>query len=275
MSQNQNHIIYDSEQVTILAYLKNVAKNFSVITFFAKTEIKTKYVQTVLGPLLSYLQAIISITVFTIFFDYLLKVDTGTVPYVLFCSIGLMSWYNFSYLTGYGGLALVNAQHLIRKLTFPKLALPLSKALVSLFEMGIWLSIVLVLMIVYQFPITYKLLFLPIFIVLNLIIGLSITIWISALSIRYRDFFQIIPYIIGFGMFVTPVFYPGTMIPEKLSFLLFINPMAGILECLRWSLASGPFPDYRYLIGIIPIIILFVTGILYFKSIEHKITDLI
>lgn len=275
MPDRTRYIVYDSHPMGLVNYIRNIFTDFRIILFFARTEFRGKYAQTFLGPLLSYIQAIVSVFVFSFFFGFLLDVKTGQVPYILFCSIGLMAWYNFSYLTGYGGMALLNAQHLIRKLAFPKIALPLSKAIVSLFELFVWMSVVFVIMLVYRVPLTWNLLMLPFIIIILLITGLSITFWVSALSIRYRDFFQIIPYIIGFGMFVTPVFYPGTMIPEEYEYLLFFNPMAGILECLRWCLTNSVFPDIRYLYGFIPVAILFFSGIYYFMRIEHKIADVI
>ncbi len=275
MKEKNNHIIYDSTPVSFTCYIRNLVSDFRIIVFFARIELKSRYAQTLLGPLLSYVQAFVSIIVFTLFFGHLLHITTGEVPYIIFCSIGLMAWYNFSYLTGFGGMALLNAQHLIRKLAFPKIALPMSKALVSLFELMVWFSIIIVLMIFYQIPVTVNILMLPLIVVMLLVTGLSITFWVSALSIRYRDFFQIIPYIIGFGMFVTPVFYPGTMIPEEYNFFLYFNPMAGVLECLRWSITNSAVPNIRYLLGFIPVLILFISGIVYFKKIEHKIADLI
>jgi len=275
MPDQIKYIVYDSKPASFPAYFRSIIADFRIIVFFARTELKTKYAQTMLGPILSYIQALVSITVFSLVFGFLLHIKTGNVPYVLFCSIGLMAWYNFSYLTGYGGMALLNAQHLIRKLAFPKIALPLSKALVSLFELLIWLSIIVVLMIVYKVPLTWNMAFLPLVLIMLLVTGLSITIWVSALSIRYRDFFQIIPYIIGFGLFVTPVLYPGTMIPDKFNYLLFFNPMAGVLECLRWCLTNSAVPDIRFLFGFVPVILLFFSSIVYFMKIEHKISDLI
>jgi lipopolysaccharide transport system permease protein len=105
--------------------------------------------------------------------------------------------------------------------------------------------------------------------------SLSLAIWLSALTVRYRDLLIFIPYLIGFGIFVTPVFFPETLIPPGYSWLLHLNPMAGVISGMRWSILSTGAPDPSFLLGFIPVILLFITGLIYFKHIEGKIADTI
>jgi lipopolysaccharide transport system permease protein len=128
-------------------------------------------------------------------------------------------------------------------------------------------------MIVLQQPLTLNLLALPVFALLNLLAGLSISIWLSALTVRFRDLLIIIPYIIGFGIFVTPVFFPGTMVPESFSWALYLNPMAGIIVGLRWCFLNTEPPAVQYLAGLLPVLILFFTGLDYFRRTETRMAD--
>jgi lipopolysaccharide transport system permease protein len=187
----------------------------------------------------------------------------------------MISWYFFSFIIGFSGSSLVQSQHLIKKTYFPKLIIPLSKALVGLADLFIWMLLLILLMIILRYPFSVNILFMPFFVLLILVTSLSIAFWLSALTVRFRDLLIFIPYLIGFGIFVTPVFFPETLVPEKYSWLLYINPMAGIISGLRWSILSTPLPSAGFLIGLIPIILLLFSGLVYFKQIEGKIADTI
>jgi lipopolysaccharide transport system permease protein len=205
----------------------------------------------------------------------LLKMHIGNIPYALFAFPGMMAWYYFSYVVSQSGTALVQSQQIIQKVFFPKLILPLSKVMTGLVEFCIWFILFLLLMLYYRYPFSINILVLPVAVLLNIIAGLSIAIWLSALTIRYRDAFHIIPYLIGFGIFVTPVFFETAMIPEQYHFLIYFNPMAGVIALMRWCLLDyGPFSWY-YAAGFIPVIILFLTGLYYFRKVEGKMADLL
>lgn len=158
----------------------------------------------------------------------------------------MIAWYYFSFIIGYSGSSLIQSRHLIQKLNFPKIILPLAYALVGLVDFIIWTGLLILLMLILHQPITLNILAMPVFVLLTLITGLSISIWLSALTIRFRDLLIIIPYIIGFGIFATPVFFPGTMVPESYSWLLYLNPMAGIISGLRWSFLNTEPPAVEY-----------------------------
>ena len=157
---------------------------------------------------------------------------------------------------------------------FPKLILPLYKALVGLIEFLLWFVLFLFMLLYYAHPISINVLFLPFCILLNMITGLSVAIWLSALTARYRDILLIIPFLVGFGIFVTPVFYETAMIPQAYHFLLYFNPMAGVIAFYRWCLLDINMSVY-YLIGIIPVILLFISGLYYFRRVEGKMADVI
>lgn len=254
-------------------YLRSLWLYRSLIRSFALRDIKVKYAQTYLGTIWSILQAITGVGIVTFFFGYIIKINTGDIPYFLYVFPGMAAWYFFSFLVGYAGNSLQYSQHLIQKVYFPKLVIPLAQTLVGLADFCIWLATCLFFLIIFRHPISLNLFFLPVYILLNLITGLSVAIWLSALTVRYRDLQIIIPFIIGFGIFVTPVFFPEVMIPNQYSYLLFLNPMAGVIAGLRWSILGTDAPSVYYLLGFIPVIILFASGLYYFSRVEDELVD--
>jgi lipopolysaccharide transport system permease protein len=249
-----------------------------LILIFAKRDIKVQYAQTFLGLLSSVLQPLTALVVFTLFFDKLLDITHRfgiNMPYPLFAFTGMIPWYFFTMLIGNAGTSLSQSEHLIKKIFFPKLVLPLSKVLVGLVEFCVSSVFLVILMLIYQYKPPLSIIYLPVFIFLNILTGLSIGIWLSALTIRYRDFHHFIPYLISFGIWLTPVFYPGSLIPADKLFYIHLNPMAGVIAGFRWCILGDAFPDLGYLKGFIPVIILFISGLMYFRKVENKVVDFV
>jgi len=156
----------------------------SLIRSFALRDIKVKYAQTYLGILWSAIQSIVGITIISFFFGFILKIDTQEIPYPLFAFPGMISWYFFSFLVGSVGSSLIQSQYIMQKSFFPRMILPLSRSVMGLLDFMIWFLVFLLVAVFYQYPISINIFFLPFFIILNLITGLSIAIWISALTIK-------------------------------------------------------------------------------------------
>jgi len=273
MNKDEDNPVVFTGKTTMRLYLHQVWCYRALIRSFAIRDIKVKYAQTYFGILWSILQAVIGVGIVTFFFGYILKIDTGGIPYFLYAFPGMASWYFFSFLVGYVGSSMQQSQHLIQKVYFPKLVLPLSQSVVGLIDFCIWLAVCLVCLLLFRYPLSWNLIFLPVFMVLNLVTGLSIAIWLSALTVRYRDLQIIMPFIIGFGIFVTPVFFPEVMIPAKYAFMLYLNPMAGVITGLRWCLLGTEIPSAHYLLGFIPVFLLFFSGMIYFTKVEYKLVD--
>ena len=273
MNLTDQPTIVISGSMSFREYLGSLYQHKALIRTFVVREIKAKYAQTYLGIFWSIIQAIVGLGIITFFFGYLLKIDTGTVPYPVFAFPGMIAWYLFSFIIGYSGSSLIQLRHLVQKLYFPKIILPVAYALVGLVDFIIWTILLILLMVVLKQPFTMNILALPVFMLLNLLAGLSISIWLSALTVRFRDLLIIIPYIIGFGIFVTPVFFPGTMVPESFSWLLYMNPMAGIISGLRWCFLNTEPPSLYYLAGLLPVVILLFSGLDYFRRMESRMAD--
>jgi len=268
-------IISASKNKSLRSNLKKVYEYRHLIIVFAARHIKSKYAQTFLGVLWTALQPLTALLIFTLFFGKLIKVDTGGIPYPLFAFCGMISWYYFIFLVENGAESLKDAANLIRKMYFPKLILPLSKTLAGLVDFSISTLLLVIMMLILKHPFTWHIVGLPIFIILNMLTGLSIGIWLSVLSVRYSDLKIFIPYIITFGIWLTPVFYPQSLIPKDYFIFIYMNPMAAVIAGYRWAILGAPAPSLNYAFSFIPVIIVFIGGLFYFNKIEKKIVDII
>lgn len=265
-------IIENKQKQTIFQQLKRVWEFRELLWVFTKRDIKVQYAQTRLGALWSFLQAIVAAAIVYFFFGVLMNVQTKPYPYLIFAFPGMIAWYYFSNINAFAGSSLIQSQHIIKKIYFPKLILPISKSLVGMFDLMVWFLVYLFFCILYSHPLSIKLLFFPLAVFFNMIAGLSIAIWMSAISIKRRDALMIIPYLIGFGIFVTPVFFPTTMVPEQYHFFIYFNPMAGVVAFYRWIFMDYSLSIY-YLLGFIPIFVLLGFGLHFFKKMESVMAD--
>jgi len=268
-----DYTLITSQPTTFRRYLKNLWKYRRMIIVFAQQEVKVSYAQTALGILWLLVKPLLILALFTFVFGNLIKIPGMQHPYALFAFSGLIAWNYFGFLVGSGSGALIDKKDIIRKMYFPKMALPLAKVLVGLVEAAVSLGIMFALMLVMDYPFLPKLLVLPLFLLLNIITGLGIALWLNALNLRHRDLNQFIPYLVGFLIWLTPVFYPATLIPQEYSFFLYLNPMAGIIELYRWCILGDAFPSASYLISLAEIIAVFISGMVIFIRMEDDMAD--
>ena len=264
--------IITANPLSVRAYLAEIIKYRSLIWLFAYQEIKTLYAQTYFGILWAILRPLVILSIFTVLFNYLLKIKTNS-PYYLFAFSGMIAWNLFQQIALTASAAIVQKQQLIRKLYFPKLILPLSKVLVAGVEALVSLAIIFAMMLYEWYPISLKFLTLPFFLLLNICAGLAVAIWMNALNIRYRDLNQIISPIISIGIWFTPVFFPTTIIPEQYQWLLYMNPVAGIIEGFRYALLGEAFPCQWYFISIGFTVAWLLAGVWYLIQVEDDIVD--
>lgn len=271
---NSIKIITPTSNNKNLLNLKKIWQYRNLIIAFTLRDVKIQYAQTRFGFIWSLIQAITAAFIINLFFGVLLKVNIPNTPYIVFAFPGIMAWYYFSYIVTSSGTSLMQSQHIIKKIYFPKFILPLYKTFVGLVEFFIWFFLLTILLLIFKKPISINIIFLPFGILLNILTGLSIAIWLCSLTVRYRDVIHIIPYLVGFGIFVTPVFYESTMIPENFQFLTYFNPMAGVIAFYRWCILDINF-SLNYLFGIIPTFLVFISGLFYFRKVEGIMPDLI
>ncbi|MCK5471197.1 MAG: ABC transporter permease, partial [Cyclobacteriaceae bacterium] len=237
-----SRLVVDAEKKGFGINIKELIEYRDLFYILAYRDLRVRYAQTFLGFLWAILQPVATLIILFFVFGKALKVDTGDIPYPVFALAGLSMWTYFSFVLNQSGQSVIGAQEMIKKIFFPRLVIPLSKAVVGFVDFGITLIFLIVMMIVYGITPSANVFFAPIFILLNILAALSVGIWLSALTIRYRDFQHVIPFMVQFGLYATPVAYPATFVPEKYQFIYNLNPMAGVISGFRWCLFGGEFP---------------------------------
>lgn len=238
-------------------------------------DIRVKYAQTYIGLLWAFINPIFNLLVLSFVFGKIAKVDTNGIPHVLFTITGLAAWTYFSTLLSDAGNSIVASQSMVKKIYFPRLVIPLSKAISGLVDFSVTLICLLVIMIYYNILPGANVIWLPVFILLALLSGLAGGILVSALSVRYRDFSFIVPMIVRVGMFATPIAYSASAVPPEYKMLYYLNPMAGIVEGFRWSLLGSGSPDPYMFYSIGLMIFLLIVSLVFFAKIEKVMADIL
>lgn len=245
--------------------------------FFVWRDIKVRYKQTIFGGAWAIIQPLILMVVFTFVFGTVLNVETPPgVPKPLFYYTGLVPWTLFSAAFGGASTSLTGNSSLVSKVYFPRLILPISAMGSSLLDFVIALSFVFVMMFGYGISVSWHALWLPLFTLMALLTALTIGLLISALNARYRDVNYAIPYVLQVLLFVTPLMYSSTQIPESVRWLYFLNPMAVVVEGFRWALIdAAPPPGPMTWVSAAIMMLLLVAGLYYFRNAERTIADVI
>ena len=237
-------------------------------------DIKVRYKQTVLGIAWSVLQPFLTMVVFTIFFGRLAKVPSDGVPYPLFSLAALVPWTYFATAVTNGSSSLVGNQHLIAKVYFPRVLVPLTSVIMPAVDLAVSFGMLVVLMAWYHVAPTAAIVMLPLYVALGVLTAFAVTLWTSALSVRYRDMRYVLPFLIQIWLFVTPVAYPASMVPERWRLLYALNPMASVVEGFRHSLLGTPAPGAMVAVAVVIAAAALAAGIAYFRSVEGSIVDL-
>ncbi len=238
-------------------------------------DIRVQYAQTALGLAWAIINPLLNILLFSFVFGIVAKVDTGNVPHLLFTTVGMCGWTYFSTLMTNASNSIISAQGMVSKIYFPRLIIPLSKAIAAFIDFGISFVILIAMLVYFRFVPSINIVFLPFFIFMTVLSGLAGGIWMSALTIRYRDFQHITPLIIRIGMYATPIAYAASSVPSKYQFLFYLNPVAGIVEGFRWSILGGKAPDPMSYVSYVVVGLLFVSGLFYFNKMERTMADIL
>lgn len=242
-------------------------------------DFRVRYAQTLIGFVWAFLQPALTISILYVVFGRFAQVDTGSIPHIVYTACGTMGWTYFAYVMQNSGNSIIQAQAMVKKIYFPRIIIPLSKALVGLIDLSINAGILVVLMIIFSVPLSANIIFLPVFLALVIMASLGIGIWLSALTIRFRDFQYVVPFMVQLGLYITPTAYPAEFaishLPKWASFIYFLNPMSGIVEGFRWSILGTPPPESLSYISFAATIALFLGSLLFFKKMDGKIADLV
>ena len=276
--QNQNRLltIIEPSKGWIPVDLKEIWNYRELLYFLTKREIQVRYKQTVLGGLWAIIQPVFTMIVFTLFFGRLARIPSDGIPYPIFVYAGLLPWTYFANALSSSGNSLVGSANLISKVYFPRIIIPGSTSLAGLLDFFVAMIVLFAMMIYYQFVPGIGILLFPFLIGLTFLCAVGVGLWLSALNVQYRDIRYAIPFIIQLWMFVSPVIYPVSMVPQKYQWALALNPMGGVINAYRASLL-GHLPVDWFLLGISTVIILiiFISGMYYFRRMEKTFADVV
>ncbi len=243
--QNEEVHIMTSAPDKFGTYFRNIWKHRSLIFVFAKRDLKVKYSQTAIGLGWTLLQPLTALFIFTFFFGFLLSWETEGIAYPVYVLSGLLGWNFFSYIVNSGTFGLQESSQLIKKIYFPKSVIPLSKLLIALVELGISLLLLIPLLLYFGQTVSWKVIFLPLVLSYNTVCALCIVFWISVFSYKKRDLLHLIPFLLYFGIWFSPVFFSSDILPPQYAFVLDLNPMANVIQAWRWSLFD--FGEFKWI----------------------------
>jgi lipopolysaccharide transport system permease protein len=276
MNNNSPHeIIIEPKGSWIAFQWKELWQYRELLRFLTVRDIKVRYKQTVLGGLWAILQPFMSMVVFTIFFGMLAKIPSDNLPYPIFVYTALLPWQFFSNGISNAGNSLVASSHLISKVYFPRIIIPAASLGAGLLDFLVAFSILIVMMLYYGIFPGAGILILPFLMLGVAIAALGIGMILSALNVAYRDFRYVIPFLVQFWLFATPVIYPASIVPENWRWLINLNPMAGLISAFRSSLLNTPILWSDLVISGAVSIVLFILGIAYFTRMERRFADII
>ncbi len=276
MKQHDEEVhIMTSEPDTFGTYFQTIRKYRSLIWVFAKRDLKVKYSQTVIGLGWTLLQPLTSLVIYTFFFGFLLQWKTEGIDYPIYVLSGLLGWNYFSYIVNAGTFGLQESAQLIKKIYFPKSVIPLSKMVMALVELAISLLLLIPLLFYFGQVVSWKILFLPFVLFYNTACALCLVFWISVFAYKKRDVLHLIPFLLYFGIWFSPVFFSSDLLPSQYAFILDLNPMANVIQAWRWSLFGFGSFNWVWLINFFVVLVLLLKGMYVYNRKENRLSDYI
>jgi lipopolysaccharide transport system permease protein len=247
-----------------------------LLYFLTWRDIKVRYKQTVLGAAWAIIQPFFTMVVFSLFFGRLAKMPSDGIPYPIFSYAALVPWTFFAHGLGHASQSLVASANLVKKVYFPRLALPTAAVLSGLVDFVLAFLVLLGMMVYYGTVPTLNVLWLPLFVLLALITALGVSLWFSALNVAFRDVRYAIPFLIQFWLFTTPIAYPSSLLSEPWQTLYGLNPMAGVIEGFRWALlGANTAPGTIIIASSLAALSLLISGLYYFRRMEKTFADIV
>jgi len=271
------------EEVTIEAgqglrgYWADLWRYRELFYFLAWRDLAVRYKQTLIGVVWSVVQPVSTMIVFTIVFGRLAGLPSNGDPYAVLVFAGLLPWQFFSNSLLGASTSLISNASMISKIYFPRLALPVAAEIVAFADLLISFVILLILMFVLGVPLTPKLLTLPAFVLLAAAAALGAGVWTGALNVRYRDFRYVVPFAIQLGLYISPVGFSSSVVPQQWQLLYSLNPMVGVIDGFRWAILPSSPPIYLpgLALSVVIVTVVLGTGLRYFRSTERTFADVI
>jgi len=247
-----------------------------LLYFFVWRDIKVRYKQTAIGAAWAVLQPFLTMLVFSLFFGKLAKIPSEGLPYPVFYYCALLPWTYFAGALQNATSVVVEQQRVITKVYFPRVVLPISAVMSGLVDFAIGLGMLLVLMVYYDIAPSPTMLLLPCFLLLAVFTALGVGLWLSALNALYRDVRYVVPFLVQFWLFASPVAYPSSLVPESWRWLYGLNPMAGVIEGFRWAFTGQGQPSGTLLAASFAgVVLVVVGGLIYYHVMEGTIADVV
>lgn len=273
MSQATQEIIIEAGR-SERNYWKDIWRYRELFYILSWRDIKVRYKQTVIGAAWSIVRPVLTTIIFTIVFSRVAKLGySGAAPYALMVYAGMLPWQFFSNALTEASNSLIGNTNLISKVYFPRLIVPASSVITSMVDFAISFGILLVMLVIYQFMPPVQILLLPLFIILAFLAAFGTGLYITALNVKYRDFRYIIPFIVQFGLYITPVGFASSNIPSKWRLLYSLNPMVGIIDGFRWCILGDDMYWPGFLVSTAVIMFFLWLGIWYFRRTEKSFAD--
>jgi lipopolysaccharide transport system permease protein len=258
-------------------YWKDLWTYRELFYFLAWRDILVRYKQTVIGILWALLRPLLTMIAFTIIFGKIAKLPSDGVPYPILVFTALLPWQFFSSAFSESSNSLIGNRNLISKVYFPRLVIPTSSVIVSFIDFLISSTILFGLMIYYNFWPTWHVFSLPIFILIAFITSMGTGLWVAAMNVKYRDFRYIIPFIVQFGLYISPVGFSSAVIPDKWRLIYSLNPMVGVIDGFRWAILGEKTLLYMpgFVLSVALVIIIFIFSLIFFRRTEKNFADII
>ncbi len=261
----------------IKQYWHDLWKYRELFYFLAWRDILVRYKQTIIGIAWSVVRPFLTMIVLTIIFGKLAKFPSGDAPYPILVFAAMLPWQMFANALSESSNSLIVNANLLSKIYFPRIIMPISSVIVSLVDFLISFGLLAILMLWYGFVPGLMILVLPLFLLLALLAALGCGIWLAALNVKYRDFRYIVPFMIQFGLYISPVGFSSTVVPNKWRLLYSLNPMVGVIDGFRWAILGTEQPLYLpgFLLSIVVTLLIFSFGLFYFRKTERTFADVI
>jgi len=258
-------------------YWRDLWQYRELFYFLAWRDVLVRYKQTVIGVAWSVLRPLLTMVVFTIIFGRIAKLPSSGVPYPILVYAAMLPWQLFANSMSESSNSLITNSNLITKIYFPRLIVPASSVITSLVDFGISFVILIILMLWYQFIPSVRMLTIPVFLTYAIVASLGIGFWLSALNVKYRDFRHVIPFIVQFGLYISPVGFSSSIIPANLRLIYSLNPMVGVIDGFRWAILGENIQIYipGFILSLVFTITIFFSGLWYFRRTERTFADII
>jgi lipopolysaccharide transport system permease protein len=258
-------------------YWKDLWRYRELFYFLAWRDILVRYKQTIIGISWAILRPVLTMLVFTFVFGNLAKLPSGGAPYPIMVFAAMLPWQFFASSFSEAGNSLIANTNMISKVYFPRLVLPTTAVIVGFVDFLISFAILLAMMLWYGFIPEVRIIMLPLFILIAFAASMAGGLWIAALNVKYRDFRYIIPFIVQFGLYISPVGFTSSIVPDKWRLLYSFNPMVGVIDGFRWAILGGEYQLYLpgFLLSLALVAFILVSGIVYFRKTEKTFADVI